>query len=120
MVSSIAGNQADIAIALQSAQGAAAAAAQHRMYLTAGGLAPVKETADIEETTASRLRSTSYVRVIRGEGSPSCVVRPEFVGMLLYGAMGAKSTRGAATIATSSAANPSVITTSAPHGFSTG
>lgn len=120
MVTSIAGNQADVAIALQSAQGAAAAAAQHRMFLTGGGLAPVKEVADIEETTASRLRSTSYVRVVRADGTPAFVVRPEYVGMLLYGAMGAKSVRGAATVATSSAANPSVITTSAPHGFTSG
>lgn len=120
MVTSIAGNQADIALALQSAQGAAAAAAQHRMFLTSGGLGPVKETADIEETTASRLRSTSYVKVIRADGSPSCVVRPDYIGLLLYGAMGAKSVRGAATIATSSVANPTVITTTAPHGFTSG
>lgn len=94
MVTSIAGNQADIALALQSAQGVASATAQHRMFLTAGGLGPVKETADIEETTASRLRNTAYVRAIRAEGAPSCVVRPNFLGLLLYAAMGAKSVSG--------------------------
>lgn len=95
MVTSIAGNQADIGLALQSAQGAVAAAAQHRMFLTAGGLGPVKETADIEETTAGRLRTTSYVKVIRADGSPSFVVRPDYIGLLLYGAMGAKAVTGA-------------------------
>ena len=65
------------------------------MYLTGGGLAPVKETADIEETTAGRLRITSYVKQVRADGSPSCVVRPDFIGLLLYGAMGAKAVSGA-------------------------
>lgn len=95
MVSSIAGNQADVALALQTAQGVASAAAQHRMFLTAGGLAAVKETGDIEETTASRLRSSSYVKKVQASGAPSCVARPNFLGLLLYGAMGAKSVSGA-------------------------
>lgn len=95
MVTAIAGNQADIGIALQSAQGVAAAAAQHRLYLTGGGLAPVKETADIEETTADRLRSAAYVQRVSAAGGPAFVVRPNAIGMFLYGAMGAKAVTGA-------------------------
>src|SRR4051794_27816506 len=94
MVTAIAGNQADIGIALQTAQAAAAAAAQHRMYLTGGGLAPVKNTQDIEETTADRLRAAAFVTQVAADGAPSFIVRPDFIGMLLYGAMGAKAVAG--------------------------
>lgn len=96
MVTAIAGNQADIGLALQSAQGAAAAAAQHRLFLTGGGLAPVKQTADIEETTADRLRSDAYVQQVSAAGAPAFVVRPSAIGLLLYGAMGAKAVSGSA------------------------
>lgn len=96
MVTAIAGNQADIAIALQSAQGVAATASQHRLYLTGGGLAPQKETEDIAETTADRLRSSAFVTRVQAGGAPQFVVRPNAIGMFLYGAMGAKAVAGVA------------------------
>jgi hypothetical protein len=91
----VAGNIADLAIALQAAKGTAASASQHRMYLTGGGAAPMRDVADIEETTGKRLRSGSWVQQTRAEGSPQFVVRPNFVGLLLYGGLGAKSVTGA-------------------------
>lgn len=96
MVTPIAGNQADIAIALQSAQGAAAAASQFRMYLTGGGVGVDKVTQDIEETTADRLRSEAFVSRASMAGAPAMVVRPSFVGLLLYAALGAKAVTGVA------------------------
>lgn len=95
MVTPIAGNQADIGIALQAAAGTPAAAAQHRFYLTGGGFGSVKAHAMVEETADKRLLSDSYVTTIKGEGSPQAVVRPDFIGLLLYGAMGAKAVAGA-------------------------
>jgi hypothetical protein len=91
-----AGNVADLAFALQSAKGTAAAASQYRTRITGGGVAPMRDIADIEETTGARLRETAYVSQARAEGSPQMVVRPNFVGLLLYGAMGAKAVTGAA------------------------
>jgi hypothetical protein len=91
-----AGNTADLAIALQAAKGTAASASQHRTYTTGGGVAPMRDVADIEETSGSRLRSASWVQNTRAEGSPQIVVRPKMVGLLLYGALGAKSVSGAA------------------------
>lgn len=91
-----AGNIADLAIGLQAAKGTASVVSSVRTYLMDGGLAPVKETADVEETSGGRLRNTAYVRSVRGEGSPKIAVRPDVIGMLLYGAMGAKAVTGAA------------------------
>jgi hypothetical protein len=89
-----AGNIADLAIGLQAAKGTASIVSSVRTYLMDGGLAPVRETADVEETSGGRLRNTAYVKSIRGEGSPKIAVRPGVIGMLLYGAMGAKAVTG--------------------------
>lgn len=95
MVTPIAGNQADIGVALQAAAGTPAAAPQHRFYLTGGGFGSVKDHAMVEETADKRLLSDSYVTTIKGEGSPQAVARPSFLGLLLYAAMGAKAVAGA-------------------------
>lgn len=91
-----AGNVADLAFALQAAKGTGAAASQHRTYHTGGGVAPMRDIADIEETTGGRLRSTAYVQQARAEGSPQMVARPNFLGLLLYAGMGAKAVTGIA------------------------
>lgn len=90
-----AGNIADLAIALQAAKGTAASASQHRTYTTGGGVAPMRDVADIEETTGLRLRNASWVQNTRAEGSPQLVARPKIVGLLLYGALGTKAVTGA-------------------------
>jgi hypothetical protein len=89
-----AGNVADLAFALQPEKGAAALASQYRTYHTGGGVAPMRDINDIEETTGSRLRNAAYVSQTRAEGSPQMVVRPNFLGLLLYGGMGAKAVAG--------------------------
>lgn len=90
----VAGNISEISFALQSAKGTSAGASQHRLYHTGGGVMPMRDVADIEETTGNRLRAQSYVQQTRGEGSPVFVVRPKFIGLLLYGALGAKAVSG--------------------------
>lgn len=92
----VAGNTADIAFAIQAAKGTPATASSQRLYLMGGGVAAEKEAADIEETGSGRLRNSSFVRVIRAGGSPSFVVRPASIPLLLYGVMGAKAVTGAA------------------------
>lgn len=94
MVTPIAGNQADIGIAIQAEAGTPAAAAQHRFYLTGGGFAPSKGQAMVEETTEQRIRSQAYVTTIRGEGSPQAAVRQDFIGALLLAGMGQVVTTG--------------------------
>lgn len=93
-----AGNVADIAFGIQSAKGVPLVPSGSNAYrcLVAGGwIAPQREEADLEETGTTRLRSQSFVRMTRAGGSPVFFVRPEMIGGLLYGAMGAKSTTGA-------------------------
>lgn len=89
-----AGNDYDIGIALQSAQGVAADDSQFRTFVTAGGVMPVKDTAPIEETSDERLLTDDYVSGVRAEGGPQIVVRPKIIGLLLYGAMGTKAVSG--------------------------
>src|SRR4051794_34183441 len=91
-----AGNEYDIGIALQSAQGVAASASQRRFYVTAGGVNVVKDTTPIEETTAQRLLNDDFVAGVRAEGGPQLVARPNIAALLLYGAMGAKAVAGSA------------------------
>lgn len=90
-----AGNDYDIGIALQSAQGVAADDSQFRTFITAGGFGPVKESTPIEETTDERILSDDYVSGVRSEGGPQIVVRPKIIGLLLYAAMGTKAVAGA-------------------------
>jgi hypothetical protein len=72
-----AGNDYDIGIALQSAQGVAADASQFRTFVTAGGVMPVKDTSPIEETTDERLLTDDYVAGVRAEGGPAARRPPE-------------------------------------------
>lgn len=94
----VAGNIADLSMAVQTTKGTPAvpgASTMSRVYLSGGGLAPVKETADLEETTSQRLRTALHVKQARVEGSPEFYARPDFLGWLLWGAMGGKATSGA-------------------------
>jgi len=89
------GNTADIAFAIQAAKGTPATASSQRLYLMGGGVAAEKTAADIEETSSGRLRNSSFVQLIRAAGTPSFVVRPASIPLLLYGVMGAKAVTGA-------------------------
>lgn len=91
----VAGNIADLSIGVQATQGAAAATPLTRAYLMGGGLAPMRDIADVEETGSGRLRSTAYVQNVRAEGSPQFAVRPNMIVPLLWAAMGAKAVTGA-------------------------
>lgn len=92
----VAGNIADLSFSLQAAKGTPAATGQQRTYLTGGGVAPAREINDVEETSSSRLRSTSYVGQVSVAGEPVMAVRPKMIGLLLHAAMGAKAVTGAA------------------------
>lgn len=91
----VAGNIADLSFSLQAVKGTPAATGQHRTYLTGGGVGPTREINDVEETSSSRLRSTSFVGQVAVEGEPVMAVRPAMIGLLLYAAMGAKAVTGA-------------------------
>lgn len=92
----VAGNIADLSFDLQAAKGTPEAVAAHRAYLAGGGFGPIREASDLEETTSSRLRNAAFISAARAEGSPEFYVRPKFIGLLLYAAMGAKAVTGAA------------------------
>lgn len=91
----VAGNIADLSIGIQTTQGTAAATPLSRLYLMGGGLGPLRDNADVEETSSSRLRNTGYTQNVRVEGSPQFAVRPNSIVPLLWAAMGAKAVTGA-------------------------
>jgi Phage tail tube protein len=95
MPTPIAGNQADLGVALQSAQGVVVAAPQHRVPLVGGAVMGRKDTADVAETTAARVISDSFVTQVRGDGAPAFWVRDNAIGLFLYAAMGTKAVAGA-------------------------
>lgn len=90
-----AGNIADLSVGIQTTQGTAAVTPLARCYLMGGGFGPMKDVADVEETSSGRLRNTAYVQNVRAEGSPQFAVRPSMIPIWLYGAMGAKAVSGA-------------------------
>jgi len=90
------GNDADIAIAIQVAKGTPSVVSSQRLRLVSGGMAGSKAVSDVEETSAGRLRETSFVGSASGGGSPAFTVRPVSIGLLLYLAMGAKAVVGVA------------------------
>jgi hypothetical protein len=85
------GNLAEIAISLQAAKGTPAATAQHRMRLTGGNLDLMRDVEDIVESTGDVLLDSAFVARVRVEGAPQFIVRPNFIGLLAYGALGAKA-----------------------------
>lgn len=89
------GNIADIAIALQSGKGALPAVAQHRMRITGGGFGEMIDVEDVVESTGQRMLEDSFVARIRAEGSPAMIVRPNFIFLLAYAALGSKGVVGA-------------------------
>jgi hypothetical protein len=93
---SLPGNIAEIAIALQAAAGTPADEAQHRMRITGGGFGVLMDTEDVVESTGARMLEDSFVARIRAEGAPSFVVRPNFIALLAYAALGSKAVAGVA------------------------
>lgn len=89
-----ASNIADLSMAIQIAKGTPAIpaiATMSRVYLAGGGISAIRENAEVEETSSSRMRSETYTRQIRAGGSPAFFARPEMLGWLLWGGMGAKA-----------------------------
>lgn len=116
-----AGNIADLALAIQAAKGTAATAAQYRTFLLGGGISPDRVVNDLEETSGTRLRSQSYPSMVSVAGVPEIAVRPEIIGAILFGALGdVTSTPTSVALTSSSQANPTLITTGAPHLLATG
>lgn len=88
-------HHADIGFALQTAKGVAASAATHRSPLVAGTYLPRRVLAEDPSSTTSALGTGSYPERIAALGDPTWVVRPKMLGLLLYGALGAKAVSGA-------------------------
>lgn len=86
---------ADLSFAVQSAKGTPAAAAAYRSFLSGGGLGP-RRAVDVlsgRHSTGFPERVGFAERYV--EGDPEIFARPEPLGLLLYGALGAKSVAGA-------------------------
>jgi len=87
----VAGNVADIAYALQSAQGSPAATPTRRSYLSGGFVMPNRTAADIEETTGQRIRNRSVIASVDVGGTPEIAARADDLGLWLLGALGYES-----------------------------
>lgn len=84
------GNQAYIAVAKQSAKGAAVAggAATFKNPFTGGNIGPTRATDRLSETDSARDQGAAYVASSSIEGSPELYVRPDSIGIYLGGALG--------------------------------
>lgn len=91
----VAGNIHDLGWAIQTTKGTASAASIQRSGIMGGGLNPAPDIADVEESSGARLRNTAFLTGSHGEGEPVIAARPNIMGILLYGAMGAKAVTGA-------------------------
>lgn len=88
---------ADLSFAIQTAKGAAAASPTYKVRLAGGGLGPARGV-DLLSTTDDHgfpTRVDAVGRYVYGEFE--IYARPEAIGPLLYGALGAKSVSGAGT-----------------------
>jgi hypothetical protein len=83
-----AGNIADLSLAIQAAKGTAAVAAAFRTFLLGGGVGPDRVVNDLEETSGTRVRSRSYPSMVSVSGAPEIAVRPDIIGLILFGALG--------------------------------
>lgn len=90
----VAGNIADVAYGLQSAQGAPASGPLVRTELTDGGVAPVRTIIDLEETSGSRLRLTSVPSKVSVGGEPTIYGRPNALALAFLMALGSESVAG--------------------------
>jgi len=85
-----------LGFAKQTAKGSAAATAVFAVPLVGGNVMPERTVNDLEETTTTRLRAQSYASLVSVTGEPEYAVRLPSLGLLLYGALGAKAVTGAA------------------------
>ena len=85
----------EIAIAIQSAKGSAAASSSFRFPIT--GPLPTAMKDPVPETTVQtkRIPAGAWTPAAHGAGALAALARPRMIGALLYGALGAKSVSGA-------------------------
>jgi Phage tail tube protein len=86
---------ADYGFALQTAKGSPVASATFRVPAAGGTLQPVTEYATQGLTTPNALDGSGYVARASAQGDVVVFPRPSPLGLLLYGALGAKSVSGA-------------------------
>lgn len=87
---------ANVAWAWQSAKGSAASASANRLYLQNGTQPHTQTTkADFVETTGNRMLYDAFISAVVGEGAPVHYVKPDMIGSLLYGILGAQAISGA-------------------------
>jgi hypothetical protein len=91
----VASNEATIGLAVQSAEGTPAANSAARFFLADGGVTATPNQEDVEETSATQVPNYAYRTSIEVGGEPATYMRPEIVGWLAYGVLGAKAVTGA-------------------------
>lgn len=86
---------AELAFAIQSAKGSAAAASAFRIRLSGGfTIQPDKPATRSGGVSTGRVALSGYVPSVRARGEPESYLRPTFVGALLYAVLGAKAVSG--------------------------
>ena len=89
------GSIAEIALAIQSAKGTAAASSTFRMPVVAGQPEVVSAVQAGPGVRSTRIAGDPWRPVPYGAGDVTCVLRPRAIGALLYAALGAKAVSGA-------------------------
>lgn len=85
-----------VAVAKQTAKGAAATAPTYRNPFAGGNIAPVRETDRLAETDSSRDQGAAYVTTSGVEGSPEVYVRDDSIVAYLAACLGNIATSGVA------------------------
>lgn len=88
-------NLDEIAIALQSARGSAAAVSTQRSYTVSDAFGPTFNLNPSPELRTGRIGGAPWKGAVGGAGDVVMIVRPKMIGLLLYAALGAKAVSGA-------------------------
>lgn len=86
---------AEVALAIQTAKGSAAATSTQRFNVLDGSPSPSTEPQAEPDVRTTRIAGAAWIPAAYGQGDVRAVVRPKMIGALLYGALGSKSVSGA-------------------------
>jgi hypothetical protein len=84
----------EIALAIQSAKGSAAASSAFRFNVVSGMPEAIVEPVAVPDVRTTRIAGGAYVPTPQGGGESTALCRPRMVGALLYGVLGAKAVSG--------------------------
>lgn len=90
----VSGNFYTLAIGKQTAKGVPQTTPTYKLKVTAGDISPIRDEITLSETDANRQQGKTVIVGAKIEGSPDFYCRPDDLGLLNYGVMGANADSG--------------------------